>query len=143
MNRTRTLLTLALLAPLPFALLGAANAGVTKTAAVAQETRGAYLLYSQAAYDAAGGKARVLFFHAGWCPTCRAADKDLNANLAELPKNVVVFKVDYDKERALKRQYNVTYQHTFVLVDDKGEALKTWSGGGAKEIAENARAAVR
>lgn len=95
----------------------------------------AYQPYSKAAFDAAKGMRRVLFFHATWCPNCKAADADLTKNLAGLPKNVVVFKTDYDKETALKRQYGITSQHTFVLVDAGGKALAKWSGGGVREIA--------
>ncbi|WP_102126885.1 thioredoxin family protein [Deinococcus planocerae] len=94
----------------------------------------AYQPYSKAAFDAAKGMRRVLFFHATWCPNCKAADADLTKNLAGLPRNVVVFKTDYDRETALKRQYGITSQHTFVLVDAGGRALTKWSGGGVREI---------
>ncbi|MEF2280454.1 thioredoxin family protein [Deinococcus sp. YIM 134068] len=94
----------------------------------------AYQPYTRAAFDAAKGLRRVLFFHATWCPNCKAADADLTKNLASLPKNVMVFRTDYDRETALKRQYGITYQHTFVLVDAKGKALAKWSGGGLREI---------
>lgn len=94
----------------------------------------AYQPYSKAAFDAARGMRRVLFFHATWCPTCKAADANITKNLAGLPKNVVVFKTDYDRETALKRQYGITSQHTFVLVDAQGRALTKWSGGGLREI---------
>jgi len=95
---------------------------------------GAYQPYTKAAFDTAKGRQRVLFFHATWCPNCKRADADIRANLADLPAKVVVFKTDYDKEAALKRQYGITSQHTFVLVDARGKALKKWSGGGLREI---------
>lgn len=96
-----------------------------------------YQPYTKAAYDKAMSMQRVLFFHATWCPNCKAADADITKNLATLPKNTVIFKVDYDKETALKKKYGITMQHSFVLVDAKGKALKKWAGGGMKEIAMN------
>lgn len=93
-----------------------------------------YVAYTLKAFNAARDKKRVLFFAASWCPSCQGADKDLKSKAQTIPENVVVFKVDYDKEKALKTKYNITYQHTFVQVDASGKALKTWSGGGLKEI---------
>jgi thiol-disulfide isomerase/thioredoxin len=71
----------------------------------------------------------VLFFHAGWCPTCRSADTDITKNGNVLPAELTIIKVDYDRERDLKRKYNVTTQHTFVQVDASGNEIKKWIGG--------------
>ncbi|THF68358.1 thioredoxin family protein [Deinococcus sp. Arct2-2] len=95
---------------------------------------GGYVAYTKAAFDAAKGTQRVLFFHATWCPNCKAADADITKNLAQLPAGVTIFKTDYDKESALKKQYGITYQHTFVLVDAQGKALKKWAGGTLRDI---------
>ena len=70
----------------------------------------------------------VLFFHASWCPTCKAADADIMTNLAAIPANITILKVDYDSNPELKKKYGVTYQHTFVQVDANGVMLKKWSG---------------
>lgn len=70
----------------------------------------------------------VLFFRASWCPTCRALDADIKANLAQIPKNVLILDVDYDKAVDLKKQYGVTYQHTLVQVDASGNMITKWSG---------------
>jgi hypothetical protein len=80
-----------------------------------------------------------LFFAASWCSTCRAADRDIRAKLGEIPQGLVIFKTDYDKETALKSKYGVVRQHTFVLVDARGNALKKWSGGNLAEIVANTR----
>ncbi|WP_309570095.1 thioredoxin family protein [Deinococcus sp.] len=121
-------------------LIATAAAGMATAASPtpAKSATSGYQVYTQAAYDAAKGQQRVLFFHATWCPTCRGADRDIVKNLARLPKNVVIFKTDYDKEVALKKQYGITYQHTFVLVDQDGRALKKWAGGGFEDIVTNA-----
>jgi thioredoxin 1 len=98
-----------------------------------------YVEYTQKAYDEAASMKRVLFFAASWCPTCRAADKDFNANLDKIPGDVVILKTDYDTQTALKTKYGITRQHTFVYVNAKGEALKKWSGGATAEIIENTK----
>jgi thiol-disulfide isomerase/thioredoxin len=97
-----------------------------------------YQEYSSSAVEAAvsQGKTVVLFFHAGWCPTCREADSDIKSNLSEIPANVVVFKTDYDSEDDLKKKYAVTYQHTFVQIDENHELVTSWNGGNASDISK-------
>ncbi len=70
----------------------------------------------------------VLYFHAPWCPTCQALDKDIMANIANLPANTVIVKTDYDSSTDLKKIYGVTSQHTLVQVDASGNKIKKWSG---------------
>lgn len=86
-----------------------------------------------AAYDAAKiafakeGKV-VLFFRASWCPSCRALDADIKANPGQIPENLLILDVDYDKSADLKKQYGVTYQHTLVQVDENGKMIAKWAG---------------
>ena len=70
----------------------------------------------------------VLFFHAPWCPYCRSADADITKNLSAIPSGLLVLKTDYDSSVDLKKKYGVTYQHTFVQVDEKGNMITKWSG---------------
>jgi thioredoxin-like negative regulator of GroEL len=70
----------------------------------------------------------VLFFRAGWCPTCRDVDADIKANLSKIPGSLAILDVNYDDSTALKQKYGVTYQHTFVQVDKDGNVIKKWSG---------------
>lgn len=102
-----------------------------------QESR--YTEYSKNAFAAAKGKKRVMFFHASWCPTCKAANGEFSGNPDGIPEDVVLFKTDYDKEAELKKQHGITYQHTFVLVDENGKELKKWNGGGLTELAANTK----
>ncbi|MBM6403004.1 thioredoxin family protein [Phycicoccus sp. CSK15P-2] len=78
----------------------------------------------------------VLFFHADWCPSCRATE----AAIAEkgVPAGLTVVEVDYDSETDLRKQYGITQQHTFVQVDGSGAELGKWSGSadGAAILAE-------
>ena len=75
--------------------------------------------YDGAIAETAGTK--VLFFHASWCPKCRALEEDILAN--EIPDNFTVFKVDFDTATELRQRYGVTLQTTIVYVDDEGDAL--------------------
>jgi len=95
-----------------------------------------YVEYSEKSFEAAKDSKRVLFFHADWCPTCKPVNKELTEKIKEIPEDVVVFKVDYDTAEALKKKYEITYQHTFVLVDEAGVELDKWNGGGLAEIIE-------
>jgi len=81
---------------------------------------------------AATGKA-VLFFHASWCPSCKALNGDIEKNLSAIPAGVTILKTDYDKETELKKKYGVTHQHTLVQVDKDGKLIKKWSGGSKLE----------
>lgn len=96
-----------------------------------------YVTYSKSAFDGAKGKRRVYYFHAPWCPTCVPTDKEFQANQDKIPGDVVLFKTDYDSSSELKKQYAVTYQHTFVQVDDTGTIVTKWNGGGIEELVAN------
>lgn len=75
--------------------------------------------YDGAIAETAGTK--VLFFHASWCPKCRALEEDILAN--EIPDDFTVFKVDFDTATELRQRYGVTLQTTIVYVDDEGDVL--------------------
>lgn len=84
-----------------------------------QASAGAYVDYSDEALAAAEGT-RVLFFHAPWCPQCRALEADILAS--GVPDGVTVLKVDYDSRQDLRQQYGVTLQTTVVALDEAGSA---------------------
>lgn len=75
----------------------------------------------------------VLFFHASWCPTCRALNSNIEASKSMIPRDVTILKNDYDTETDLKKKYGVTTQHTLVQVDKDGNMLTKWSGGSTIE----------
>lgn len=70
----------------------------------------------------------VLFFKANWCSTCTVADENLSKDIASIPANITIYKVDFEKENKLRATYEVTVQHTFVQVDENGNLLKKWTG---------------
>jgi thioredoxin 1 len=89
---------------------------------------GAYLTraeYQSQMAQRAGTKV-VYFFHASWCPTCRATEKAIDED--GIPAGLTVVKVDFDSETDLRKTYGITQQHTFVQVDSDGEELAKWTG---------------
>lgn len=89
--------------------------------------KGSYEAYAPEKVANAGDSKVLLFFHAEWCPLCRPLDADIKANLSSIPSGVIILKVNYDTETALKQKYGVTYQHTIVEVDSSGAMIKKWS----------------
>jgi thioredoxin 1 len=89
---------------------------------------GAYLTLAEFRADPAAraGTRVVYFFHAPWCPTCRATERAIGET--GVPDGLTVVKVDFDTETALRQRYGVTQQHTFVQVGPDGAALGTWTG---------------
>ena len=88
---------------------------------------GSYESYDTAKLAKAKNSNVVLFFHASWCPTCQALDRDLKANADAIPANLTVLDIDYDTATELKKKYGVVMQSTFVQVDENGNQLKKWS----------------
>ena len=96
----------------------ATDAGAGSSGDAAQA--GAYVEYRDGIIaETAGTKA--LFFHAPWCPQCRALEESILSG--EIPDDLTIIKVDFDTATSLRQQYGVTIQTTIVFVDDDGAAL--------------------
>ncbi len=111
----------------------------TTPIAIEEQNNSRYVNYSKSTFAAARGKKRVYYFHAPWCPTCVPADKEFQTNQADIPEDVILFKTDYDSSEELKKRYSITYQHTFVLVDENENEIKKWNGGAINELIANTR----
>lgn len=109
---------------------GAVVGGTVKveTSAEVMVKAGTYEAYAPEKLAKAANGDVVLFFKASWCPTCRAVDKDIMANISKIPPGLSILTLDYDTSTELKKKYGVTYQHTFVQVDASGKLIKKWSG---------------
>lgn len=83
-----------------------------------------YQDYSEEKLKNATEKYIVLFFHADWCPTCRAFEETVLKQ--EIPKDILILKVNFDKETALKQKYNILTQTSFVIVDNDWNMKKRW-----------------
>jgi thiol-disulfide isomerase/thioredoxin len=84
---------------------------------------GKYIDYSEDVIANTAGT-KILFFHAPWCPQCKALDASIKAG--KIPDGVTIIKVDYDSSQKLKQKYGVTVQTTLVRVDDTGDLVKKY-----------------
>jgi len=82
-----------------------------------------YTADALAAAEKAGQPAAV-FFHADWCPTCRAQDKVLQSLKAEKGLDLTVLVANYDTEKDLKRRFKINSQSTFVVLKGTKETAR-------------------
>lgn len=107
--------------------------------------QGKYVVFSEQQLTSHANSRRVLFFYANWCPTCQPADQSFTQQTSRLPADVVVIRVNYndsqtdDTQKELARKYGVTYQHTFVQIDEDGTEVAKWNGGKIDELLSNLR----
>lgn len=87
----------------------------------ASASPGAYVDYTASIVAETKGT-KVLFFHAPWCPQCRALEQSITSS--GVPDGVTIIKVDYDSNQALRQKYKVTLQTTLVKIDDNGAEQK-------------------
>ncbi len=90
--------------------------------------KGVYAPYDESKLAMAATGDVILFFKASWCPSCRALDANIKANLDQIPAGLTILEVDYDSSTALRQKYGVTTQHTLVQVDASGTLIQKWSG---------------
>lgn len=102
-------------------------------------TNSKLLEFTKEEYDRAlaSDKLVVLYFYAGWCPTCRAEFPKMEDAFDELTTDRVIgFRVNYNDgdteqaEKDLAKEYGVTYQHTKVFVKNNDiilRSLESWS----------------
>jgi len=72
----------------------------------------------------AEGKTTLVFFHAPWCPVCKAQEPKVLAHLNGDAKNVVAFRVDYDSNMDLRKEMNVQKQSTLILYSGMKELAR-------------------
>ncbi len=89
---------------------------------------GEYSVYSADKLAHATDGKVVLFFYASWSRNGKQLDKELSQNVAKLPKNFTILKVDYNRNFTLRKQYAVEFENSFVQVDAAGAKLNMWSG---------------
>jgi thiol-disulfide isomerase/thioredoxin len=70
----------------------------------------------------------LIFFGATWCSTCRSFYNSVQRDLEDIPEDITIVFADYDRVSSLKRSYDVSRQHTFVLLDERGRKDKFWVG---------------
>lgn len=90
---------------------------------------GEYRDYDSSLLSRADGGRVVLFFHAGWCPTCKVLEADIIRNENAIPDDLTILKINYDEADDLKDKYDIFIQHTLVQVDSSGNMISQWTGG--------------
>jgi len=99
-----------------------------------------YQAYSAQALASTAEDRRVLFFFSNWCATCRSANGSFTQNIAQVPDDVQIIRVNYgdgetnQEEKDLAQKYNVAYRHTFVQIDAQGNKVTEWNGGQTEEL---------
>src|SRR5262245_38431071 len=84
--------------------------------------------YSKQAFAEAqeAGKPIVVFVHAGWCITCRRQEPILKQLTGEPAfSGVMIFVVDYDKDKTTLRELNVADRSTLVAFNGKTERKRS------------------
>lgn len=130
---------IAILAAIYFFITNTPQNSVEKTEGKMDKMEKTYMDYSKENFENAinNNKNVVLFFHASWCPDCRAADNMFIENTDDIPNDIVLFKIDYDNSEDLKKQYALTTQHTFVQIDKDMNMITKWIGGNIPELKAN------
>ena len=68
----------------------------------------------------AAGKSILVDVHADWCPTC-TKQKPIIEGLEKANYRLVVFAVDFDKDKDALKQFRVQYQSTLIAFKGKDE----------------------
>lgn len=69
------------------------------------------------------GQISLLYFHASWCPVCYQINKKLETWYRDGVGVVPIYRVNFDTETALRAAYDVTIQHTLVMINGQGEMI--------------------
>ena len=98
-----------------------------------------YLDYSSSNQALSQKKGKTVLFFAAttWCSNCIALEKEIKNRLSEIPKDVIILKVDYDNDKKTKTKYAVTMQTTLVLLDSNGREIKRWIGTDFDDLLNN------
>ena len=84
----------------------------------------------------AAGQPAIIYFHADWCPTCKAQAPIVQELLKEpRMKNLTLFSADYDKETALKKSLRVSMQSTFVVFKGGKEVARSTGQTNKEDLA--------
>lgn len=95
---------------------------ITGAAAAAE-----FRAFDQAAFAAAQAEGRPILVEvfAPWCPTCRAQAPIVRATATDPAfANMVIFRIDYDHQRAAWRGLNVRRQSTLIAFNGARETSR-------------------
>ena len=105
----------------------------------------AYYEYDEASAQKAlqDGKVVYLEFYASWCPTCRSMEPNIKEAFenADNP-GIVGFRVNYDSAESLKKKYQISYQHTRVILKGDKVLIKSSESWNSDKILEELQKAA-
>lgn len=82
--------------------------------------------------------------HADWCPVCRAQDQALGPLLKRNEfKNLIVLRMDYDKQAQYWRSMGVRQQSTLIVFKGRNEVARAVAETDGEAIADLIRTATR
>lgn len=102
--------------------------------------------FSPQAFAAAqrAGRPILVDVHADWCPVCRAQDQALGPLLPRNEfKNLVVLRLDFDKQAQYWRAMGVRQQSTLIIFKGRNEVARAVAETDGNAIAELIRTATR
>ncbi len=112
----------------------------TETLKLAGKDNGAaYYVYEKAAYENAVAQNKTVYleFYAAWCPVCKQMEPEIVAAFNELENpNIIGFRVNYDTETSLKKQFQIPYQHTRVIIKNGVQVQKSSNAWTKEQIKE-------
>ncbi len=73
-------------------------------------------------------KVCLLDFWATWCGPCQRFAPILDEAASELPADVLVGKIDVDKEQRLAIRYGIRTIPTIMILNKEGQVMKTMMG---------------
>lgn len=92
----------------------------------------------------AAGRPILVDVAADWCPVCRAQAPIIEATAADAAfDNLIVFRIDYDRQRAEWRQLNVRRQATLIAFNGSRETGRLVAATDPTAIEELMRSATR
>lgn len=90
------------------------------------------------------GRPILVDVHADWCPVCRAQDQALAPLLKRSEfKNLVVLKLDFDKQSQYWRAMGVRQQSTLIVFKGRNEVAREVAETDPEALAELIRTAIR
>lgn len=108
------------------------------TAPVHAQAAARHVPFTQAAFEAAqaAGKPILIDVYAPWCPVCRAQQPAIAAAQAD-PANadLIVFRLDFDGQKAEQRPLRVTGQATLIAFNGRTETGRLQGERAAAPIA--------